>query len=227
MQSGVDSRFRELVVATGLEMLALKMTVGTWGNISVRDPETGLVYISPSGVEYKDIRACDVPVLDDRTNVVDGEMEPSVEKHMHCSVYRARSDVNAVIHTHPVYSSVFGSLEQDIIAVSEDFAQIVGDKVINALPYKLPGTEELAMVAVEALGDRNAVILPSHGALAVGKDMKQAIKVGLVLEKNAKIYMYARLLGEPRMFSQEEITAMQDYVRDHYGKKNQALRDKM
>lgn len=223
MKAQVKKEFKEIIVETGLELLTMGMTVGTWGNISVRDPETGIVYISPSGMDYKTITPDHVVAMDDRIHIIEGTAEPSIEKHMHCAVYRARKDVNAVIHTHPVYSSVFGVLEQEIPAISEDFAQIVGDKVVNALPYRLPGSEDLGEVAVKGLGSYNAVLLPSHGALSVGDNIKKAIKVSLVLEKNAQIYLFAKLLGEPRRFADEEIEAMQNFAKNHYGAKNRDL----
>src|SRR6056297_1136859 len=124
-------------------MVEKGITVGTWGNISARDPESGHIYISPSGMDYTSIRTNHVVVLDQDLKVLDGEAEPSIEKHMHVAVYRARADVNAVIHTHPVYSTAFGVAGKALPAVSEDFAQIVADEVQVAEPYQLPGTEEL------------------------------------------------------------------------------------
>ncbi len=224
MKNSVREDYRQLVVDTGVEMLERGITVGTWGNISVRDPETDFFYISPSGMDYTTIQARHVVVMDPSLEVVDGEAEPSVEKHMHAAVYEAREDVHAVIHTHPVYSTVFGVVGKPLPAVSEDFVQIVGEQVESAQPYALPGTRELAERAIEGLGERNAVILPGHGSLSVGADMRTALKVSQVLEKNAQIYLHAKMLGgEIRTFSREEIEAMQSFAKEHYGKKNRNL----
>jgi len=181
------------------------------------------MYISPSGMDYMIIKPRHVVVMTLDLEIVDGSAEPSIEKHMHAEVYKARPDVNAVVHTHPVFSSVFGAVKMELPAVSEDFAQIVGDKVLYAQPYQLPGSEGLGKVAVKALGDRFAVILPNHGALSVGEDMKKALKVSMVLEKNAQIFLFARLLGSPQLFSDGDIKAMQKFAREVYGKKNKSL----
>lgn len=224
MAGTIKQELKQLIVDTGVEMIRTGMTVGTWGNISVRDPETDFMYISPSGMDYLTIRAEHVVVLDLDINLIDGYAEPSIEKHMHAEVYKARRDVNAVIHTHPVFSSVFGALKLELPAVSEDFAQIVGDKVIYPEQYELPGTAALGRSAAAALGkDRNAVILPNHGALSVGDSMKKALKVSMVLEKNAQIYLYARMLGTPQLFAPKDIAAMQDFAKNQYGKKNRNL----
>lgn len=223
MSKILKPELRQLIVDTGVEMIRTGMTVGTWGNISVRDPETNLIYISPSGMDYLSIKPEHVVVLSLDAEVVDGEAEPSIERHMHAAVYRSRPEINAVVHTHPIFSSVFGVIKMELPAVSEDFAQIVGDKVTFAQPYELPGSEALAKVAVKALGTSFAVILPNHGALSVGENIKKALKVSTVLEKNAQIYLYARLIGTPQVLGDEDIKVMQKFARDQYGKKNQNL----
>lgn len=223
MDTRVKQELRQQVVDTGMEMVRTGMSVGTWGNLSLRDPETGLMYISPSGMDYQVIRAEHVVVLALDLELVEGAAEPSVEKAMHAAVYKRRPDVHAVIHTHPVYSSVFGVVRMELPAVSEDFAQIVGARVGFPDRYDLPGTVELGESAVDALGQDNAVLLPNHGALAVGGSLQQAMKVSRVLEKNAQIYLFARLLGMPQLIDPEAIEAMQLFARTQYGKKNQGL----
>ena len=96
---------------------------------------------------------------------------------MHISVYNAREDVNAVVHSHPLYSSVLGCNGMELPGMSEDFVQIVADKIICS-EYALPGTPELARNVVKALGDRNAVLLPNHGTLCAGEDMKPPDRPG-------------------------------------------------
>jgi len=224
MKHDIKGSYKQLIVDTGIEMVEKGITVGTWGNISFRDPDTDLVYISPSGMDYSKIQPQHVVVMDLQLNIIDGEAEPSIEKHMHTAVFRARKDVNAVIHTHPVYSTAFGVAGMAMPGVSEDFIQIVGAEIEVATPYKLPGTHELGDVAVAGLKNNNAVLLPGHGALVVGSDMKMALKVSMVLEKNAQIYLYARLLNPtPREFDDSEVAAMQEFAKNHYGRKNRDL----
>jgi L-fuculose-phosphate aldolase len=216
--SEIKSALKRAVVDAGLKMVQRGLTVGTWGNISVRDSETNLVYISPSGIDYEAVREEDIVVLDNELEVVDGTAKPSIEKVMHVAVYNAREDVDAVIHIHPVYSSVLGVNGMELPGISEDFVQIVGDKIICA-EYALPGTPELARNAVKALGDRNAVLLPNHGTLCVGKDLKDAFKICHVVEKTAHIYILAKSIGTPRLISEEDIKSMQYFARHVYGQK--------
>lgn len=215
----IKNSYKELIVATGITMLAEGLTVGTWGNISARDPETDLVYLTPSGMDYREITPDDVVVLDLDMNIVDGARVPSVEKHTHLAVYRARADVNAVIHTHPLYSTVLGVNRMELPGISEDFAQLVGDKIICS-EYELPGTPELGVSVAAGLGaERNAVLLPNHGTVNVAPDMPTALTVCHVVEKTAQIYIMALSIGTPQLLSAEDIKAMQDYKKNHYGQR--------
>lgn len=218
MTNRINEELKQVVVDTGLAMLKEGLTVGTWGNFSARDPETGLIYITPSGMDYHIITPDDIVVLDSSVNVVDGFRVPSVEKVMHVSVYNARPDVNAVIHTHPLYSTVLGVNGMELPGISEDFVQIVADKMVCS-EYALPGTPELARNVVKAMGDRNGVLLPNHGTLVAGADMPSAITICQVVEKTAHIYIMALSIGTPNLISMEDILAMQDYARNKYGQR--------
>lgn len=212
----INQAYKQMVVDGGNRMVELGLTVGTWGNISIRDTETGLIYIKPSGMPYEAITPEDVVVMNREMEIVEGTRKPSIEFALHISIMNAREDVNAVIHTHPIFSSAFCVTGQEIPGISEDFVQIVGDKVINC-DYSLPGTPELAKNVVAGLGDRNAVLIPNHGTVCVGADIPAALKICHVVEKSAQIYIYARLLGTPQVISEEDMRAMQYFARNHYG----------
>jgi len=216
MTNEIKTSLKEVIVDTGLAMIEEGLTVGTWGNFSVRDPETGLIYITPSAMNYQDIDCEDIVVLDTDLNLVEGKRVPSVEKGMHVSVYKTREDVNAVIHIHPKYSTVLGVNGMELPGISEDFVQIIGDKMICS-DYALPGTPELAVNAVKGLGKRNGVLLPNHGALVVGPNMPKTLTACHVVEKTAHIYIMALSIGTPNLISMDDIIAMQDYVKTKYG----------
>ena len=214
--SSIKNALREIVVETGRTMIQERLTIGSWGNISVRDPETGLIYISPSGMAYPELTAEDVVVIDPALAVVDGFRTPSVEKAMHAAVYRARPDLNAVVHTHALYSSVLGVNHMALPPIGEDLVELVGDRVLCS-EYALPGSEALAQNVAAGLGERNAVILPNHGALCAGESMPQALTVCRVLEKNAQVFILARCIGTPQLLEEADIQAMQRFAREVYG----------
>ncbi|MBT3321877.1 MAG: class II aldolase/adducin family protein [Anaerolineae bacterium] len=214
----IKNNLKEIIVETGIKMLAEGLTVGTWGNFSVRDPETGLIYITPSGMAYNSLQTEDVVVLDKDANLADGKRIPSIEHPMHLALYAARADVNAVVHTHPIYSTVLGVNGMELPAISEDFAQIVGYKM-SCSKYALPGTKELGQNVVKGLGKENGVLLPNHGTVVVGANMPAALTICHVVEKSAQTYILAKSIGTPNIIPDADIKAMQDYVQNEYGQK--------
>lgn len=217
MELKISEKFKKLIVDTGRELYKQNLTIGTWGNISVLDSETGLVYIKPSGMDYNEINLEDIIVVNKQGKIIEGSRKPSIEMPMHLSIYITRRDVGAIVHYHPIYSSVLAVTGFSLPGICEDFVQIVGEKVLCA-KYGLPGSEELAENAVASLEKRNAVFLLNHGTLCVGKDMKEAMKVCYVVEKTAHIYILSKSVGKCRIIPEEDIKVMQDFARNAYGK---------
>ena len=217
MKLEISEKFKRLIVDTGRELYKQSLTIGTWGNISFLDSETALVYIKPSGMDYNEINLEDVIVVDKKGRIVGGFRKPSIEMPMHLSIYNARKDVGAIVHYHPIYSSVLAVTGSSLPGICEDFVQIVGEKVLCA-KYALPGSDELAKNAVASLGERNAVFLLNHGTLCVGRDMKEAMKVCYVVEKTAHIYILSKSVGKCRIIPEEDIKKMQNFARNAYGK---------
>ena len=104
-----EINYKKLIVDSGKKMVGSGLTVETWGNISAMDRSTGLVYLTPSGMDYSTITESDVVVCDIDGNIKDGFRKPTIEKDLHLAVYRKRNEVNAIIHTHPIYSMVFAT----------------------------------------------------------------------------------------------------------------------
>jgi L-fuculose-phosphate aldolase len=167
---------------------------GYSGNISLRLPEEGLYLISPSGVKKSKIAPEDLVIIDEGGRVVEGSRAPSIEYRMHLAVYRVRRDVNAVVHAHPLYASVFAALRRRIEPVVEELTIYLGGPV-EVAEYAPPGTEELAENVVRALGDRSAVILANHGALTCGSSLEEALDALVYLERAALISALSSLLG--------------------------------
>jgi len=166
-------------------------------------------------MDYNEINLEDVIVANKQGKIIEGFRKPSVEMPMHLSIYNAREDVGAIVHYHPIYSSVLAVTGSSLPGICEDFVQIVGEKVLCA-KYALPGSEELAKNAVASLGKRNAVFLLNHGTLCVGKDMKEAMKVCYVVEKTAHIYILSKSVGKCRIIPEEDIKVMQDFAKNSY-----------
>ena len=212
--------YADLVIEAGRRMLRQGETIGTWGNISALDAEKGEVYITPSGMAYDTLQPEDIVVLNMEGDTLRGERRPSVETQMHLSVYRARSDCRAVIHTHPVWSTTFSAMGEDIPIFLDEAAQVLGDTVRTA-GYAMPGTKELAENCVKALGERSMVcLLRCHGAVCLGRTMEEAFMVSAVLESTARILSIIRSMGgTAEAYNSEHLARMRDFMKNQYGQR--------
>lgn len=211
--------YKRFLIDACLRMVNSGLTVETWGNISVRDPETGYVYLTPSGMPYDTLVDDDIVVMDVDGNRIEGDRKPTIEYAMHLGIMKRRPDVNAVVHTHPVYSQVFALLHENIPPVIDEAAQILGGEV-KVTEYALPGSPEMAANAIEAIGDEASCLLANHGAVAVGKDMDAAFRVCTVLEMTSQIYYMARCIGNPLPIDDDKVAYMKDFVANHYGQRD-------
>ncbi len=189
---------KKAVLEAAKQMAEKGLVVGTSGNISMRleDPGgRGLVAITPNNLCYDDMCIGDIGVVDFEGQRVEGELTTSIETMLHIGIYKARGKVNAVVHTHPIYSSILSVTGMEIPPILDDQVTYLGGE-IKIADYSLPGSQELVTNAVPALGPRNAVILANHGAVTVGRDMREAFTHCEMLEKTARIFIFALSLGK-------------------------------
>jgi L-fuculose-phosphate aldolase len=204
------------VVRFGVRLLEAGLTTGTGGNLSVINRRLGLIAISPSGVEYREMKDAHVPLVDCNGATVDGECKPSSELGFHLALYRERPDIGAVVHTHSVYATTMACLHWEIPAVHY-LVGFSGHKVPLA-PYATFGTAELAAAVAGSIGEHNAVLLANHGLVTVGRDLTTAFAVAEEIELVARIYYQAKCIGEPVILPAGEMANVIDRFAD-YGKK--------
>ena len=189
-----DQETREAVLATAKELLRVGLVEGTSGNLSARLPD-GNVVLTPSGLPYETMTLEDLVVTDLDGNVLQGDKKPTTEKALHTAVLRAYPELNAVIHSHAMYCTMFAVVRQPIPAVIEEFVAYVGGDVPVA-EYRTTGTDELAEEVAKHVAERAAALVANHGLLAVGKTPQEALKVTALVERTAQIIWGARALGE-------------------------------
>ena len=192
------------IVRFGKKLLTAGLTSGTGGNLSIFNRDEGLVAISPSGIEYDEMRTVDVPVMDINGVTVEGNRKPSSELGFHLSLYRNRPDIQAVVHTHSVYATTMACLNWEIPAVHYLVAYS-GHKVPLA-PYATFGTAELAANVAGAIGAHNAVLLANHGLVTVGPNLATAFAVAEEIELVARIYYQAKCIGQPVILPEGEMS---------------------
>lgn len=198
------SKEREAIVEFGKRLITEKLTSGTSGNISIFDPQKGLMIISPSGIPYFETEADDIVVLDLNGAIVEGIRKPSSEWGLHAAMYKVKPEARAAVHTHSMYCTVLACLREPIRAVH----YVVADAGVPCVPcalYRTFGTPALAEAASEAIGDSNAVLLANHGMLAVGKDLPSAFALASGMEFCAEVQYRAMCAGKPFVLPDDEM----------------------
>ncbi len=171
---------------------------GSGGNVSVRLSETTMA-ITPSSVKYQELSVDDICVVGFDHSVIEGKksLKPSVESGLHSIIYQKRPDVNAVVHTHQIYGSIFAVINTPIPALFDEVSFSLG-QMIEIIPYALSGSADLANNVGEKLSNNaNAYVIQNHGILALGKNLDKAILHAELLEKVAHIYCLALSTGKP------------------------------
>ena len=189
---------RQLLWEITREMVQDGLVTGSSGNASLRlsgNRYEGLILITPARLPYSRLNSGDLVVIDLAGEPVEGDLLPSTETASHLTLYKARKDIGAILHTHSVYASVAAVAGLEIPPVVDEMVIKVGGGVMVA-EYAFPSTQELADRACQALGDRNAVLLRHHGLVGVGPTPEEALDVCRLVERVAQIFIYASLLGK-------------------------------
>jgi len=184
---------RAMVLETGRRMLEKGLVVGSCGNVSLRLKE-GLIAITPHGRYYDELEVEDIVVIDFEGENIEGELIPSVESLLHIEIYKARPEINAVIHTHSPFASAVSVAGLEIPPILDDQVAYIGGE-IKLTSYFLPGSLELVGGVLSALEERNVALIANHGVVGVGRDLKHAFIMCELAEKTAKVFIYATLLG--------------------------------
>lgn len=179
------------IVDTSQELVRKGYLMATGGNVSVRLPGQDGFAITPSNYDYMKMNAGDICILDFNLTMLEGHLAPSVESAMHGAIYHVRPDVNAIIHTHQVYTSALTLVKAPIPALFDEQVRFLG-RSVDIIPYAPSGTGMLKdTVAKHVKNHNNAFMMQNHGALVFGHDMERAIHNVEILEKCSLAYLLA------------------------------------
>ncbi len=206
---------RHEVCKYNLDLPKYGLVVMTSGNISGRDPETGLVVMKPSGYSYDEMTPDDMVVVDMDGKVVEGHLKPSVDTATHLYVYAHRPDVYGVGHTHSTYATSFAVLGQSIPSCLTTSSMLGGE--IPCGGYATIGGEQVGAEIIRAIGPARAVLLQNHGVFTIGDSPRQAAKMAVEVEEIAKITHLAMLRGQPLLLSREQLAETGDMYQSLYG----------
>ena len=185
------------VLAAAKDMLRRGLVEGTAGNISARRAD-GNVVITPASVGYEDMALDDLVLVDPDGTVLTAKegRAPSTEMALHLACYRAFDDIGSVIHSHPVWATMFAVAHQPIPACIDEFTVYCGGD-IRCADYAASGTPDVGHNAVKALDGRAAALIANHGLVAVAPRPDRAMHITALVERTAQIAWGARALGGP------------------------------
>jgi L-fuculose-phosphate aldolase len=202
---------RQSIVEACRAMTRLGVNQGTAGNVSVR--WSGGLLITPSGVPYDEMSADDIVMMD-----MDGgfrhDLIPSSEWRFHRDILARRTEVNAVVHAHPIYCTAFAMCRKEIPAAHYMIAA-AGGPSIRCARYEGYGTPELSTAVLEAMEGRACVLMANHGMIATGRDLAKALWLAVEVETLARQYAAALQIGTPHVLDDAEIARTVEKFKDY------------
>ena len=226
---------KQKVYEANMELPRRKLITYTWGNVSGIDREKGLFVITPSGVDYEDLKPEHMVVMDLQGNKVEGDLNPSSDTKTHLALYNAFPQLGGIVHTHSPYATAWAQARMDIPCYGTTHAdyfrgavpccrelaeeEILGDYEAN--------TGHVIVETFQALGldpvYMPAVLCASHGCFTWGRDAQQAVYHAVVLEEVAKMALLTRQL-QPQTPPASQAIQDKHFLRKHgpnayYGQK--------
>lgn len=182
-----ENEIRQLIISSGKKLVSSNLVQGTWGNISIRVDERTML-VTPSGMDYDRLQPEDLVLMDIYTLEYKGQRKPSSEKDLHAGILRTKSNINAVIHSHPSYCCSVAAAHIEVPVMSPEMESLVGGS-IKIAKYALPSTKSLTNGAMEAMEERNGCIMANHGVAACGEDIDKAFEVIRIMEDSCRVFI--------------------------------------
>ncbi|NMB55078.1 MAG: hypothetical protein GYA15_10300 [Leptolinea sp.] len=207
---------KEELVKLHQKLVENHLVVWTGGNVSARDPESGLIVIKASGIPYEGMGPQHMVVMDKNGKVVEGKFKPSSDVYSHLYIYKNREDVNGVVHTHSNYATAFAALGRSIPVVLTAMADEFGCEIPCAGFVRI-GDEAIGKEVVDHIGSSSACLLQNHGVFTIGKNAEAAVKSAVMTEDIAKTVWLAMQMGKPLPISDEDVEKLHYRYTHIYG----------
>ena len=212
----MQEALRHEVCALNQELPRSGLVAWTSGNVSGRDPESGLIVIKPSGIRYEELTPENMVVVDLNGKVVEGPLKPSSDTGAHAYVYRHRQDVCGVVHTHSCFATAWAAVGRPIPPV----LTAICDEFGGAIPvgaYAKIGGDEIGAEIIRSIGDSPAILMQNHGVFTVGHSPEGAVKAAVMVEDVARTVYYAEKLGQLAEIGPDEVARAHRRYVEQYG----------
>ncbi|NLI73998.1 MAG: class II aldolase/adducin family protein [Euryarchaeota archaeon] len=196
--------YREELAATGRLAFERRLTFGSGGNISCRLDEKTIL-ITPSGTCKGLLTSNQMICVDLVTGKYEGDFKPSMETPFHTGIYQSRPEVGAIIHCHPISCTSLAVMGHQLrTALTPEGLMILG-RYVPTVSYDAPGTSDLADKVVDQLRIHNACLMQNHGAIAIGKDLPEALNRMETMEYLATLQLTVEIMGGAKDLPEKEI----------------------
>ncbi|MDR1574765.1 MAG: class II aldolase/adducin family protein [Treponema sp.] len=185
---------REEVRIAGTKLDRYGLIALSGGNVSLRLP-SGEILVTPSGMVYEDMVPSDVLLMDIEGTIIEGERAPSVDTVALLYIFKKMPHINAVIHTHQPFATAVGLVTDELPCVVTTLPNATKGPV-KVCPFSSAASIDMGIQTVNNAGSTLAVILKSHGVMAIGTTLKEALYSCVYLEEAAKTYVYARSMSD-------------------------------
>jgi len=195
VRPGTIKDISEQLVKAGRELHEKGLVRGNSGNISAKIPGTDMFLVKPSGAPMKFLQPEELVLADLQGNKVRGGLNVSLETPIHAAIYKARREVQAVVHTHAPTATAFGIAKMEILPLQVEMFMLLPNGV-PVVPFEPPGSKALAEAVQKKITDYDALILENHGIVTVGSTIEGACTLNEMVEEAAKIqYLVMTLVG--------------------------------
>jgi len=204
------------ILKTALQLKEYRLITLSGGNVTVRN-DKGHIMVTPSGMLYETMVPEDIVIIDQDGNILEGNRKISVDTEAILYILKNMPEVNAVIHTHQVFATAVGLVEDMLPAAVTTLPNACLGPV-NVAPYSSAASLEMGTHTVKYINDKRAVILKNHGVITVGGTLKEALYSAVYLEDVAKTYIMAKAIGTPTILDEEQVgVAVEKFSPDNYG----------
>ena len=219
---------KERVYKANMELPEKGLILYTWGNVSGIDREKGLIVIKPSGVEYDNMKASDMVVVDLEGNIIEGDLKPSSDTATHLELYKAFPEIGGIVHTHSTWATIWAQSGRDIKAYGTTHADYFYGSIPCTRKMSIEEIEgeyekETGKVIVETYKERGlnplyvpGVLVNSHGPFTWGKTPEEAVHNSVVLEE------IGRMAASMEMFNGNTKSMQQELLDKHFLRKHGA-----
>lgn len=188
---------------------------GLAGQITARAEADGTYYTQRLGLGFDEITDDNLLLVDEDLNVLDDSGVPGMANpanRFHSWIYRARPDVQCIVHTHPFHVAALSMLEVPLIVSHMDTTPLYNDCAFLPKWPGVPVGNEEGEIITAALGDKKAVLLAHHGHVIAGASIEEACSLGVLIERAAKLQLTAMAAGTVKELPEELAREAHDWT---------------